>query len=110
MYLYVSPHRLQRLELRPLAERRVLSAAPRCVEVARALRAVLRHSGGERDVLPAAQAQLRRALGRTDAAGILVRGEGVAVPDAHQAAERPRAGARPLLRVHRAAPRLAEAR
>ena len=106
----VYPRRLLRLELRALAERRVLSAAASRVEVARALRAVLRHRRGERDVLPPAEALVGRALGGAVAAGVRLRDQGVALPDAHQAAERPRPRARALLRVHRAAARLAEAR
>src|SRR6266545_5784898 len=104
------PHRVLRLELRPLAQRRLLPAAPPRVEVARALRAVLRHGGGERDLLPSSQAQLGGALGGAVATGIRLCDQGVALPDAHQAAERPRTRARALLRVHRAAARLAEAR
>src|SRR6266545_3102079 len=106
----VYPDRLLGLELRPLAQRRLLSAAPPRVEMARALRAVLRHGGGERDLLPAPQAQLGGALGGAVATGIRLCDQGVALLDAHQTAERPRTRARALLRVHRAAARLAEAR
>ena len=62
------PHRLLRLELRALAQRRLLSAAPAGGALARALRRALRHGRGERDLLPAAAPRRGRALGRADAA------------------------------------------
>ena len=97
------------MELRALAERRLLPAAAPAGTVARGLRAGLRHGRGERDVLPAAARDLGRALGGGIATGIPVR-QGVPLPDAHQAPARSQAGAGAIPRLHRAAGRLTQAR
>src|SRR5439155_24686390 len=99
-------HRLLGLELREL-EGRVLRGEAGAA-LARALRAPLRHRRGEQHLLPAAQAAGRGELGRTDAARLPLRRQGLAVPHARQASQRPRARPGSFLRVHRAAARYAE--
>ena len=99
------PHRLLGLELRALAERRLLSAAPARVDVARALRAVLRHRRGQRDVLSTPAARRRSRAGSSETPpGFVFAVKACALPHAHQAAERPRARASTrFYDVHRAA-------
>src|SRR3954466_12099563 len=102
--------RLLGLELRPLAERRLLSATMRRSQLARLLRAALRHRRGEHDVLPPAEGADRAALGARDAARVRLRGQGQPVRDAHQAAAR-RARAPPeAARADQPAPALTQAR
>src|SRR5205823_6238570 len=99
-------HRLLGLELREL-EGRVLRGQAGAA-LARALRASLRHRRGEQHLLPAAQAAVRRELGRAEPARVPLLCQGVALPHAHQASQRPRPGSRPLLRLHRTHARHAE--
>ena len=100
-----APHRLLGLELLPLAQWRLLPAALPGPALARVLRAPLRHGRGERDLLPAADREGGAGLGRADTRRFRVRRQGEPLPDARQAAHRPRAGRRALLRPHRAARR-----
>src|SRR6185312_3740028 len=104
------PSRSLRLELRALAGRCFLPAPPAGFPLARLLRRALRHGRGELDLLPPAASRRGGPLGRADAAGLSLRNQGIALPHAHQAAPRPRAGPRAVSRTDRAAAALAEAR
>src|SRR5262249_45929168 len=103
-------HRLLRVELRPLAERRLLSVALPAAPLARLLRTPLRDGRGERDLLPAAEARGGRQLGRDDPSALSLRREDE--PVRHPCP--PLAGGRgrraEVLRANRAARALAEAR
>src|SRR4051794_24085814 len=65
-------HRLLGLELQALA-RALLPEEPRATALAAALRALLRHRRDQHDVLPAAEARDRGALGGRVAAGLPLR-------------------------------------
>ena len=104
------PDRLLGLELRALAERRLLSAEAAAAALARLLRAPLRHGRDQRDLLPPAARDRSRELGARVPAGVRFRGEDEPLRDAHQAPARPAAEHRALLRADPAAGRVAEAR
>ena len=87
-----------------------LSGGPGQGPLARALLAGLRHRRGQLDLLQARLARRGRALGRADAAGFRVRRQGEPLHDAHQAPSEPCGGHRALLRGHRPARRVRQAR
>src|SRR5207253_10699898 len=65
---------------------------------------------GEQHLLPAAAEGVRGRVGRADAAGVPVRGQGEPLSDARQAADRSPRRDRALLRTDRAARAILEAR
>src|SRR5205085_10205500 len=101
--------RLFGLELRSLAKRRLLSAAVPRSALARLLRASLRHRGGDRDLLPTAEARGGRELGQVESAGVSVRDQGQPLHQTPEAAARRRHRRPQLLRTARAVGALAEA-
>src|SRR5215208_8240266 len=80
-------HRLLGLELRRLAWALLPEGLPD-LALARALRDPVRHSRGERDLLPPRPPRRGRALGRTGARGLHLRRQGQPLPDAHEAPHR----------------------
>ena len=78
--------------------------------LARALCERVRHGRAELDLLPPREPGSGRKMGRADAARLRLRREGEPLPDAHEAADRPRAWRGALLRVDRAARGEREAR
>src|SRR5579862_4041397 len=103
-------NRLQRLELRPLAKRGLLPAAPPCARVAALLRAALRYRRAQQHLLPPPAHDRGRALGRGDAAGLRVRGQGEPLLDAHRSAPQHGGASGTAPRADRAARWLVEAR
>src|SRR6185503_19524625 len=98
------------MELRALAQRRLLPAALPATALARLLRTQLRHGRGERDLLPAAEARGGRELGRDEPVGLSLCRQDEPLHHASQAAARPRRRRPTLLRPDRAACPVAEAR
>src|SRR5205807_505571 len=82
-------HWVLEMELRALAQRRLLSAAPAPAALARVLRPPLRHRRGKRDLLPPAAGERRRELGAREPAGVPLRREDEPLRHAHQAPARP---------------------
>ena len=97
--------RLLGLELPALARARLPDGAPGAA-LARSLRDALRHRRGEQHLLPASAALGGSGLGRAVSARLRLRRQGEPLPDAREAAHRPRPGHRALLRADRAARRV----
>ncbi len=103
------PHRLLRLGLQRLA-RRLLSGRLPAVALAGVVCRAVPDGRAEHDLLPPRETGGGREMGRADAGGLPLRGEGEPLPDAHEAADRPRPRRRALLRLDRSAGLLGQAR